>query len=96
MRNREIKTNFLTFRMGHEEKTLVNSGVWFMYQIDSNKKSKGKFLLETNQSTYLIGKHGNVVEKVSSSNLFNRIARIYFAGIPYPMQLPSIPKDDIL
>lgn len=90
MESRKIKTGLFRFRIDDDIKVLVNNGKWFLYSVETKQYPKAAYLLEADDSNFLLSQNGSILTDIKFNSKINKKERIYFNGIPFPDPMPKM------
>ena len=73
-------------------KLAIGLSIWRLFQITSAMDSIAKYLLKTDDKSYVLGANGNVIYVLESDFSYQELAEVFFEGyvVPSDIRINSI------
>lgn len=73
-------------------KLAIGLSIWHLFQITSAMDSNAKYLLKTDDKSYVLGANGNVIYVLESDFSYQELAEVFFEGyvVPSDIRINSI------
>lgn len=68
-------------------KQTIGLSIWHLYQITSKNAPQAKYLLKTDEKSYILDAEGNVIKALEPEFLYETTAEIFFDGFVVPSEI---------
>lgn len=68
-------------------KLAIGLSIWHLYQITSKDAPQAKYLLKTDENSYILDAEGNVIKALEPEFSYETTAEIFFDGFVVPSEI---------